>query len=314
MWTLIGGIFMGWSLGANDGANLFGPAVASHTLSFRAAAWMASALVLLGAVTLGSRGFGTYDAIGSVTTITAFLTMVAAAGTVSLMTVLGLPVSTTQAVVGGLIGATLAAGDSPSYAPLIKVVVSWVLTPVGAALASFILYWLLTRKRLGLSARLLRFERVLRVGLVLGTLYSAFALGANNLANVTGVYVSTGRLSPLAASLLGAGAIALGILTFSKRVIRTVGYQLTRLEGISAFCVVLGEAITLNVFAALGVPISASQAIVGAVIGIGMVKGVRTINPRTLARVGVAWVLTPVVGGVLSWLLCLAVRPTVPPG
>jgi len=305
MWTLIGGIFMGWSLGANDAANLFGPAVTSRTLRFWTAAGLASVFVVIGAVFLGSRGFSTYEAIGELTRLAGFVVTMAAALTVSGMTFLGLPVSTTQAVVGGIIGATLAMGRVPSLAPLLKVALSWVLTPVGGAIATYVLYRVVSGRGGWIGERLLRYERLLQASLILATCYSAFSLGANNLANVTGVYVNAGLVSPLTGALVGGGAIALGILTFSRNVMFTVGDRLVRLEGLAAFCVILGEAITLNVYAAFGVPVSASQAIVGAVLGVGLVKGARTISARTIARIGVAWVATPVVAGLIAFLLCV---------
>ncbi|HHE51475.1 MAG TPA: hypothetical protein ENL30_00245 [Candidatus Acetothermia bacterium] len=100
MWTLIAGAFMGWGLGANDAANLFGPAVGSRALRFWTAASLASLFVVIGAVVMGSRGFATYGAIGTQTLISAFTVMLAAGITVAVMTLLGLPISSTQATVG----------------------------------------------------------------------------------------------------------------------------------------------------------------------------------------------------------------------
>jgi PiT family inorganic phosphate transporter len=97
-------------------------------------------------------------------------------------------------------------------------------------------------------------------------------------------------------------------MTFSKRVIRTVGSGLVPLDPFAALVVVLGQAITLNVYAMFGVPVSASQAVVGAVIGIGLVKGVKTIDIRVLLRVLFGWVGTPTIACALSVGLTLLVR------
>ncbi len=128
------------------------------------------------------------------------------------------------------------------------------------------------------------------------------------MANVTGVYVKSGLLTPFYASLFGSAAIALGIMTFSKRVIHTVGSGLVPLDPFAALVVVLAQSITLNVYALLGVPVSASQAVVGAVIGIGLVKGVKTIDLRVLLRVLFGWVGTPTIACTLSVGLTLLVR------
>ncbi len=299
MWTVLAGVFMGWSLGANDAANLFGPMVGCGAVRFWTAAMLASVFVIIGAVVVGSRGFAAYDAITTQTLISSFLTMLAAGLTVTLMTFLGLPVSSTQAVVGAIVGAGLIAGGV-STAPLLKIILSWVLTPLGGLVAAYIPYKLLTKFPSALPSRLIARGRFVRNGLILVMCYSAFALGANNVANVTGVYVGSGLLTAPTAALLGALAIALGILTFSRRVIQTVGNRIVSLDGVTAFVVVLAEAITLNVYALIGVPVSASQAVVGAVLGIGLVKGVQTIDGRVLARVLFGWIGTPTVAGLMS--------------
>jgi PiT family inorganic phosphate transporter len=307
MWTLVSGIFMGWSLGANDAANLFGPMVGSGAMRFWTAAILASIFVLVGAMTVGGGCFATYDAIGTQTLLSAFLVTLAAGVTVTLMTILGLPVSSTQAVVGAILGAGLLTGGV-SFAPLTKIGLSWILTPIGGLVAAYIPYKLLVLFPRALPSRLVQRAGVIRVGLILVTCYSAYALGANNVANVTGVYVSSGFLSPTLGAVIGALAIGLGILTFSRRVIETVGNDLVQLDAVTALIAILAEAITLNVYTVIGVPVSASQAVVGAVLGIGLVKGVKTIDGRVLLRVLFGWVGTPAIAGLLSAGLVLGVR------
>ncbi len=307
MWTLIAGGFMGWALGANDAANLFGPAVTSRSVRFWTAAGLASLFVILGAVLAGSRGFATYGAIGPQTLVSSFVIMLAAALTVALMTLLGLPISSTQATVGAIIGASLL-GEGVNLQPLIKIFLSWVLTPLGGLIAAYLPYKLATLFPTTALGRFATHDRLIRWGLVLVTCYSAYSLGANNVANVTGVYVRAGLLANNPAALLGAAAISLGILTFSKNVIRTVGSRLVPLDPFAALSVILGEAITLNVYAILGVPVSASQAVVGAVLGIGLVKGVKTIDARILLRVLFGWLGTPAIACGLSLGLTSLVR------
>ncbi len=307
MWTLVSGIFMGWSLGANDAANLFGPMVGSGAMRFWTAALLASIFVLVGAMTVGGGCFATYDAIGTQTLLSAFLVTLAAGLTVTLMTILGLPVSSTQAVVGAILGAGLLTGGV-SFAPLTKIGLSWILTPIGGLVAAYIPYKLLVLFPRALPSRLVQRAGVIRVGLILVTCYSAYALGANNVANVTGVYVSSGFLSPTLGAVIGALSIGLGILTFSRRVIETVGNDLVQLDAVTALIAILAEAITLNVYTVIGVPVSASQAVVGAVLGVGLVKGVKTIDGRVLLRVLFGWVGTPAIAGLLSAGLVLGVR------
>jgi PiT family inorganic phosphate transporter len=120
---------------------------------------------------------------------------------------------------------------------------------------------------------------------------------------VTGVYVGSGLLTPLQAALVGSLSIASGVLTYSKKVMNTVGKKIVDLDGFSAFVSEFSAAITVHLFTQVGVPVSTSQAIVGGVTGVGLVKGVRTVSRRTLIEIVVGWVSTPLSSGVIAYLL-----------
>jgi len=306
MWTLLAGGVMGWGLGANDAANLFGPAVESRALRFWTAAGLASFFVILGAIFNGTRGFDTYGAISTQTLMSSFIIMLAAGGTVVVMTLLGLPISCTQATVGAIIGGSLLR-EGVDFQPLIKIFISWILTPVGGLIAAYIPYKLASLYPATALGRFSTHDRLIRWGLALATCYGAYSLGANNIANVTGVYVTAGVTTKFTAALIGSMAIAVGILTFSRNVMHTVGSRIVPLDPFASLVVVLAQAITLNVYAMIGVPVSASQAVVGAVVGIGLVKGTRTINARVLVRVLFGWLGTPAIACALCIVLGLLV-------
>ncbi len=101
LFSITSGLFLGWSLGANDAANIFGSAVGSRMVRFRTAAIVASIFVVLGAVVQGQGASDTLSDLGRVDALAgAFTVSFCAAFTVYLMTRRGLPVSTGQAVVG----------------------------------------------------------------------------------------------------------------------------------------------------------------------------------------------------------------------
>ena len=83
----------------------------------------------------------------------------------------------------------------------------------------------------------------------------------------------------------------------------TVGKKITYMDEYSAFIAELSEAITVEIFTQVGVPVSTSQAIVGGVVGVGLVKGARTVNKRTLMEIMIGWVSTPISAGIVSYLL-----------
>ena len=128
---LLGGLFLGWSLGANDAANVFGTAVGTRMVQFKTAAIICSVFVILGAIISGSGTTETLGKLGSINALPgAFSACVAAGLSVYLMTKLGLPVSTTQAIVGAIIGWNLYTGSSTNIQVLITILGTWVLCPI----------------------------------------------------------------------------------------------------------------------------------------------------------------------------------------
>jgi PiT family inorganic phosphate transporter len=302
MFRLLSGIFMGWSLGSNDSANIFGTAVFSKTIKYRTAVILCAVFVIVGALLEGQSGMHTLSGLVSQTWNSAFVASLAAALTVTLMTLLKLPVSTSQAMVGAIIGIGLVIREV-NLSGLTKVLLCWVGTPFGTLLATLVLFPLLRRLLNMLPINIFTQDYLLKAGLLIAGSYGAYALGANNVANVTGIYTETGQLTVLQAALLGGGSIALGAVTYSRNVMRTVGRNLVKLDPFSAFVTVLSMALVVHFFAKVGVPVSTSQAIIGAVLGIGIFKGVRTINTRTLVSIVFGWLGTPMISLVLSFVL-----------
>jgi len=308
MYHLSGSVILGWALGANDAANVFGTAVASRMVRYRSAVGLSAIFVVLGAVVGGSGGFQTLSGLTKQTVQSAMLVTAIAGLTVIAMTLLKLPVSASQAVVGAILGMGLAsAPQQVRWAPLAKIVLCWVGTPTGAAAIAAVLYptlgWVMDRLPINFVTRSI----VLKAALLASGSYGAYALGANNVANVTGAFYQTELFSGIARSELilaavGGVSIALGAVTLSRSVMLTVGSRLVQLGAFSAFIAVLAQALTVHIYAIVGVPVSTSQAIVGAVLGIGLVKSVRTIDHGTLGRILSAWLMTPPVAGVFCYV------------
>ncbi|HEB33366.1 MAG TPA: inorganic phosphate transporter, partial [Spirochaetes bacterium] len=139
MFRLISAVYLGWGLGANDAANIFGTGVASGAVKYRTAVVLTAVFVLIGAYLEGSRGMETYGKLADMNMNTAFIASLAAAITINVLTLFALPVSTSQAVVGSIIALGVMGGGL-SVKILIKILLSWLLTPIGAALISYTLY------------------------------------------------------------------------------------------------------------------------------------------------------------------------------
>ena len=328
---LFGGLFLGWSLGANDAANVFGTAVGTRMVNFRTAAIICSVFVILGAVVSGS---GTTETIGKLGAINAlpgaFACCVAAGFAVYLMTKFGLPVSTTQAIVGAIIGWNLFTGSQTDTGTLATILATWIICPILAGVIAIGLF--LTVKKIISKSRIhiLRLDAYTRLALLLAGAFGAYSLGANNIANVMGVFVNTSPFTDINIAnlfvltsiqqlfLLGGIAIAVGVFTYSKKVMFTVGNDLLKLSPVSAFVVVLSHSIVLFLFASQGissflislnlpalplVPVSSSQAIVGGVIGIGLLKGGKEVKWSVAGKISIGWVVLPLLTMVIAMLI-----------
>ncbi len=310
--SVFSGAFLGWSLGANDAANVFGTAVSTKIVKYRVAIILTSVFVVLGALVDGHRGvnkLSDYAFQGGIDTpIAAFFVMLAAALTVTIMTYLRLPVSTSQAVIGSIMGGGLLLGKT-DFSYSVKFLSAWVVTPLGALIISFIIYKLIESLVEPRINNLVVYDIIIKIGFYAAGIFAAYSLGANNVANVTSIYA--GQLNLITtqqAVLIGGISIAIGVLTFSKRVMFTVGKGLVPLSPMSGFVSVLAAAITVYIYARIGIPVSTSQAIVGAVIGIGLVKGAKSVNSKTLLNILFAWFGTPTVAGIVSFLFSIIIK------
>ena len=129
---------------------------------------------------------------------------------------------------------------------------------------------------------------------------------------------STGQLF-----LLGGIAIAIGVITYSKNVMFTVGNDLLKLSPVAAFIVVISHSIVLFLFASQGisnflnsinlpsiplVPVSSSQAIVGAVIGIGLLKGGKEVKWDIASKIAIGWVVLPIIATLISFVILFVLQ------
>ena len=322
LFFLTSGLFLGWSLGANDASNVFGSAVGSRMISFRKAAIVASVFVILGAVIQGTGASHTLGRLGGVNAIGGSFTLaMAAAITVYFMTKFSLPVSTTQAIVGAIIGWNIFTGNSTDTGTLSRIVTTWISGPILGGIFAILFYILINKIKKASHIHIIRFESYIKTGLVIAGAFGAYSLGANNIANVMGVFVPSFNLQDLDFGiftlssaqqlfLLGGLAIAAGILTYSKKVMETVGGNIMELTSEAAMVVVLAQSLVLFIFSSSAlsnllrniglppiplVPVSSSQVIVGCVIGIGLYKGARNINFKLIGEIALGWITTPLI-------------------
>ncbi len=152
--------------------------------------------------------------------------------------------------------------------------------------------------------------------------YVAFAHGANDVANAIGPVAgiiplaTTGEMNPLASIptwllALGGIGIAFGCMTWGRKVMRTVGGRITSLTNTRGFSVDFGAATTVLVASKLGMPISTSHTVVGAVIGVGLARGLEAVDLSIIKKIIISWLLTLPIAALTSVGIFLCLRTIV---
>jgi PiT family inorganic phosphate transporter len=162
-------------------------------------------------------------------------------------------------------------------------------------------------------------ERVFGVLMVLTACSMAFAHGSNDVANAvgpaaaviatasTGVVEQRSGVSPWVLFLGGAG-IVLGLATYGRAVMRTVGEKITQLTPSRGFAAELSAASTIVVASGTGLPISTTHTLVGAVLGVGMARGIAALNLRVIRDIFLSWIVTVPAGAFLAVMFFFILR------
>ena len=156
-----------------------------------------------------------------------------------------------------------------------------------------------------------RTERIFIYLQILTACFIAFAHGANDVANAIGPLsaavqtaqdglVAAKAAVPLWALLLGGAGIVIGLATYGWKVMETVGKKITELTPSRGFCAQFGAATTIVIASKLALPISTTHTLVGAVLGVGLARGIGALNLSTVRDIAISWVITIPIGAVLA--------------
>ncbi|MBM89708.1 MAG: phosphate permease [Gammaproteobacteria bacterium] len=155
-------------------------------------------------------------------------------------------------------------------------------------------------------------ERLFGVLMIFTACSMAFAHGSNDVANaigplaaINGVIQSGGvfdtqSVLPVWILLLGAGGIVIGLATLGYRVIVTIGRNITELTPSRGFAAELAAATTVVIASGTGIPVSTTHTLVGAVLGVGIARGIGALNLRVIGKIFLSWIVTLPVGAALS--------------
>jgi PiT family inorganic phosphate transporter len=229
----------------------------------------------------------------------------------------GLPSSSSHALAGGMVGAgLLALGPSGLIGSGIwKIVLFIVLSPlIGMILGSAMMVgttWIVRRSTPAKVDRWFRKLQLLSAGIF------SYSHGTNDAQKVMGIIavvlygtVWAGRPFhvPFWVVLLCHAAIALGTMFGGWRIVRTMGHNLTKLQPIGGFCAETGGGVTILALAHLGIPVSTTHTITGAIVGVGATKGTRAVRWGVAGRIIWAWILTMPASAAVSAIIYAVVR------
>ena len=388
VWLVIGAaaaFIVAWINGANNAANAIGTAVGAKALDIKKALFLAAAFDFLGAILFGQFVSKTLLK-GIVDTSTFNDPKIVVVGMISALLATGLwvvavtflkiPMSISQAIVGGVMGFGIASVGfmGVNWEKIIEIVLAWLFLPVMSAFIAIVLFKLLStwfeearRIMLILASDILLFimlfttifllnvktlrtsdlawaisssiilsglivlpyhfivekkapkdpiiarRYIFRLLLIVSAAAMAFSHGANDVANSAGPlagilyainygYVPAQVQIPLQALALSAAGIALGILIWGYSVVETIGAKITVLNIETAFMAQFAGSIAILIVTRLGLPVSTTVSIVGAVAGIGFARGLKSVNIKTLIKIMSAWFLAFPIVAVLAIL------------
>ena len=305
------GAYVGWNIGANDTANCIGTTVGCGLIPFRKAAILVAVFAILGAMLQGEHVMKTISkgiVNAELDYLAVCVALICSGFFVTLATFNRIPTSTSQAIVGGVVGIGLAVGAEVNFDKFILIAESWIICPVLVMILAFSIMHLVRFILHKSQSRSLLFQHAFGYLAIGSACYVAYSMGANNAGNAVGLIANLNIFPTKLLLFIGGVSIAVGAITFGRKVADTVGKGITPLDIPGAFVAQISSAFGMHLFSLFGIPVSTSSAVVGAVVGVGLVKGARAISKKTIMTILIGWVLTPTLAGSLSYLLYKVIK------
>ncbi len=244
----------------------------------------------------------------------------------------GLPSSSSHALMGGLGGAAIAKAGFPALQlggwvkPILFIFISPLLGMVLALLLTVGLSWLLRGQRPGPMDRVFRRLQLLSaalyslihgandaqktMGIIVGLLVSTQALFAHQVGWLRLLHVPNADRIPLWVEMAAYSAIGLGTALGGWRIVRTMGTRITKLRPFGGFCAETAGGISILIASGLGVPVSTTHTITGAIVGVGAANRISAVRWGVATRIVWAWLLTIPLSAAIAAVSYLALRTT----
>ncbi|MCJ7455531.1 anion permease [Candidatus Bathyarchaeota archaeon] len=301
--ALVLAMFLSAALGGNNFSTCLGASLGAGIVRLSNAILIATAGVILGTLFEGHKLSNvvagqilpTLSAPGLVVILVSSLLVMAA------VTLLHVPLSLSQVMVGAAWGLALATGTQIGSMFSIEVTASWISSPILAFLISAAVE--IAVLRLGRKAKdVFALNHLYAILTLIAGFYAAYTLGANTLGLVVGLFPQ-GLADPLILSLVFSAGAVVGIAFLSTGTVRSVADNLVGLSPSTALSAQFGGALSVHLFTQLGLPVSISQVVIGGMGGAASVKRIAITNKRIIQQIIAGWTIGPLAGAIVSFLL-----------
>ena len=307
--------------GFHDAANAIATSVSTRALTPRVALVLAAVMNFVGAF-LGQKVAQTVSEVidpgsGSHALVVVLAGLVGAITWNLITWYFGLPSSSSQALIGGLVGAALAAGVFVNWATVVdKVLIPMVLSPIVAIVLGFavmlLIMWIFRRRspaKVGRGFRLAQALSAAAMALGHGLQDAQKTMGVIFLALLTGGYVQTGDPLPIWVIVTAATAISLGTYSGGWRIMRTLGRRIIHLDPPQGFAAEsVASSVLYTTAYVFQAPISTTHVITSAIMGVGATKRFSAVRWGVARSILVAWVLTFPAAGSVAALVYLVLK------
>ena len=296
-----------WSMGAHYTGACMGMPHATRSIRLWPALVTMAVFVLIGASFLSHRVLATVGGKLLGTSLSAAPAAVIIAAAFLLTTIynrLKIPTSTIQILVFSLIGAGLELHMGIQWMTIGRLVAVWIAAPFVALALGF--FFTRTFDRIDIFRKQ---TQVVGWLLVLAGMLASLTMGANDVSNATGVFLSTHLSGPFAAGAVGGVGLALGVVTWGRPLLERVAFEIVDLDVSMASAAQLVQGlVVLTAVLGFGDFTSMNQALVGAMAGAGFARGVKTVRWQTLKSILKGWLLGPASGLALAYLFAFALH------
>lgn len=332
--VLVIGFIVAFAIGGNDEA--MSPAVGARIFSLNTAVILGGLLSVAGAVTLGG---GVSEKVGSdlvsqqiMTPAMVFAVLVSMAIWLLVASITkGLPISTTQCIVGSVIGVAIAAPflgepgwgiEIVSWLVVLEIFAGWIISPVLGFLIAGGVFWVVRRfqsRATGLAGREKQ-EQLASYGLALFLIITSLSRGGNDVANAVaplvslpdfeaainvGPFILPGIMIPLFVGGLG---MAVGLIVVGRKVIRVLATEVVSLTPTSALAASVSVAVVMFIGTYMGFPLSGTHVLVAALIAVGWVAQT-PVQSNQVKEILISWVITVPISAIFGVIIFAVINP-----